>query len=484
MAKDPKTKTVAKPEFKEVTALGGKIAYSGVFTDNSMEATPQNIRTWRGFTRDHQVSSTWQQRRLAVMSVDWDVVAGGEEQVDQLAAEALKDDLAKAGFNHAFGRMMWGKFYGFSVAEVMWTRTASRIGIDAILVRAVERFRFDRLSNELLFTGGAHPSGEPLADRKMWVYRVPGDSDDVPHGPPIGWQLYWPMFLKENGAAFWAVAIEKYGMPTATGKHPQGLGQPEIDNFVQALLAVHGNAAVAFPDGFEVELLEAMRTSGGDYSAFQEYWDKAVSKIIVGQTMTTDDGSSKSQATVHRGILDMVIQADADEICDSFNDGPGKWWSEWNFPSAHPPKVVRRIKKAEDLTKLAERDKTLSEATGRHLSPEYVAEKYNGVEFGDPRPSPGQQAPAAPPAPGGASFAAAFAEPDNISELADQVDDLTAPMVTAMFADIEQILSTSRDLPEFQARLLRYAAEHENKELANMIAGGAAVAALTGMDEA
>ncbi|MAO56711.1 MAG: hypothetical protein CMM61_13585, partial [Rhodospirillaceae bacterium] len=159
MAKDPKTKTVAKPEFKEVTALGGKIAYSGVFTDNSMEATPQNIRTWRGFTRDHQVSSTWQQRRLAVMSVDWDVVAGGEEQVDQLAAEALKDDLAKAGFNHAFGRMMWGKFYGFSVAEVMWTRTASRIGIDAILVRAVERFRFDRLSNELLFTGGAHPSG-------------------------------------------------------------------------------------------------------------------------------------------------------------------------------------------------------------------------------------------------------------------------------------------------------------------------------------
>ena len=359
MASDDKKKTPAKPEFGEHTALGGKIANSGLFSDSSMEATPQNIRTWRAFMRDYQVSSTWEQRRLDVMSVDWDVEAGGKDKADIEAADTLKEQLSAAKFDRAFRKMLWGKYFGFSVAEVMWKQDGNRIGISAINVRAPERFRFDRQTCELLFTGGSNPSGEPLPERKMWIYRTDGDSDDVPHGPPIGWKLYWPMFLKENGATFWAVAMEKYGMPTAVGKHPQGVDQSEVDKFVEALLSIHGNAAVAFPDGFETELLEAMRSSGGDYEKFQTFWDKAISKAIVGQTMTTDDGASKSQADVHRDTLDAFVQSDANDICDSFNDGPGLWLSEWNFPNAKQPKLIRLIKKAEDLGELAERDKNI-----------------------------------------------------------------------------------------------------------------------------
>ena len=129
--------------------------------------------------------------------------------------------------------------------------------------------------------------------------------------------------------------------------------------------------------------------------------------------------------------------------------------------------------------------KTLSEGAGLNLDPDYVRDKYNGVEFSGPKQpalSPTQN-------PTGSTtketnFAVSFADPDGIAQLADQLDDVTAPVVEAMFADIERILETSRDVKEFSERLLQFAGEQDNKDLAKLIAGGGAVAAMMGMDDA
>jgi phage gp29-like protein len=103
--------------------------------------------------------------------------------------------------------------------------------------------------------------------------------------------------------------------------------------------------------------------------------DRAISKIILSQTMTTDDGSSLSQAQVHQGVADKVIKADADLLCESFNRSIGAWFTEFNFPGAIPPRVWRNTEPPEDLAQRAERD-TKIKALGYEPTEDYIAETY------------------------------------------------------------------------------------------------------------
>jgi hypothetical protein len=57
--------------------------------------------------------------------------------------------------------------------------------------------------------------------------------------------------------------------------------------------------------------------------------DECIAKVVLSQTMTTQDGSSLSQAQVHAGVKLEVVKSDADLLSDSFNAGPAR------LPSFH-----------------------------------------------------------------------------------------------------------------------------------------------------
>ena len=103
--------------------------------------------------------------------------------------------------------------------------------------------------------------------------------------------------------------------------------------------------------------------------------DASISKVILSQTMTTDDGSSRSQAEVHQDVLQSVIKSDADLMCESFNRQVVTWLTEWNFPNATPPRVWRNTEPEEDLMARAERDNKIS-TLGYEPTEEYITEIY------------------------------------------------------------------------------------------------------------
>ena len=103
--------------------------------------------------------------------------------------------------------------------------------------------------------------------------------------------------------------------------------------------------------------------------------DAAISKIVLSQTMTTDDGSSLSQAQVHEGVKVEVIKADADMLCESFNQQVVTWLTAWNYPTANPPRVWRNTEPEEDLKARAERDNQISQL-GYEPTEEYILNTY------------------------------------------------------------------------------------------------------------
>ena len=97
---------------------------------------------------------------------------------------------------------------------------------------------------------------------------------------------------------------------------------PKDRNRIEDMLSGMGAAAWAlFPEGTDVDIKE---TSRGDafnvYDKRVERCNSEISKGILNQTMTIDNGSSLSQSQVHLEVLQNVVESDADLIKDIVNE--------------------------------------------------------------------------------------------------------------------------------------------------------------------
>lgn len=332
-----------------------------------------NLAVYKELLRDDQVLSVWQQRRLALTSCDTVVEPGAEDALSKAAAEELQAEIDAMNWDDVTDKALYAVFYGWGVAEIMWRQDGARVRFDRIIVRDRGRFRFDRDGQLYLWDAG----WRLMPDRKFWTITAGGDNDDELYGLGIAHSLYWPVFFKRNDIKFWLIFLEKFGMPTAVAKAPSAkLAEPaERAKVIAMLRQIATDAGVAVPDDVVVELLEAARSGAADYGALHGAMDAAISKITIGQTMTTDNGSSRAQGEVHERVAQKIVEADSDLLCGSFNSGPVKWWTEYNFPGAVPPRVYRQTEPPEDLSQTAATDKAISEL-GFEPDEKYVQEKY------------------------------------------------------------------------------------------------------------
>src|SRR5690606_21614722 len=95
----------AQPEMREVATTGGGRDITRGYVDPMMLLRPQdsvlrlrgngNYELYREVLRDDQVQACFAQRRLAVVSREWEVVPGGDTPADEEAAEFLREQLRR-----------------------------------------------------------------------------------------------------------------------------------------------------------------------------------------------------------------------------------------------------------------------------------------------------------------------------------------------------------------------------------------------------
>ncbi len=350
-----------------------------------------DLRLYERLLRDDQVHTTFQQRRTAVIANPLRVDAGGDSPIDELAADDLREQLQALSFDRITYRMLAGLMYGYAVGECMFEPEGLHIRLANIRVRQARRFRFAINGNLIMVS----PEQRTMPPNKFWVFTCGADDDDNLHGQGLGHWLYWPVWFKRNADRFWALWLEKFASPTPTARGPAGMTDSEEQKLLDLLKAVTTGGRIVIPKGVEIELLEAARQAGGDFNLFVDKMDAAIAKIVVSQTMTTDDGSSLGQAKVHLDVQRAVVRSDAELVCESFNSGPARWLTEWNWPGAKTPIVYRDSEESEDLKLRAERDSIIA-SWGYRPTPEYVAETY-GDGFVDaaatPATTPSEPAP-------------------------------------------------------------------------------------------
>lgn len=408
-----------------------------------------DLALYESVLRDGQVKATYEQRRLAVVAREWGVEAGGDRPIDIEAADDLREQLTSLDWDDVSKKMLTAPFYGFSVGECIWGAGGSRITLDAVKVRKARRFRFDR-DNALRLITRDEPLGIVMPEQKFWIFRAGSDDDDDPYGLGLAHWLYWPVWFKRNGMRFWALFLERFASPTPIAKHPPGAKADEVAKLLNMLSGIVTGGRIAIPNNVALDLLQAMHSSGGDYLEFVKYLDSDIAKIVLSQTMTTDSGSSLSQAVVHQGVKLEVIKSDADLECESFNRQVATWLTAWNYPGAAVPRVWRDCSEPADLKTAAERDAAIL-TVGYRPTADRIQKTYgDGYE---PVPA------GPPPATGGA---AAFAEAPPAAPIVGPADAvLTATtegdewrrLLGPEVELVESLLADAKSLEEVRDRL-------------------------------
>jgi phage gp29-like protein len=333
-----------------------------------------DLQLYEQVAQDDQVKSCLQQRFRAVTAKDWEVTPGGDKRLDKQAAEHLSMQLSQIKWDDCNEKMLWGVLYGFSAAEMLWGRQDEKVIIADIRVRDRRRFHFDT-DQKLRLKTFNDPLGEALPECKFWHFSVGADHDDEPYGRGLGHWLYWPTFFKRNGIRWWMRFLELFASPARKGTYPAGTTEQQKNVLWDALGNFGQDDRFMIPEGLVIEFLESARNGTVDYKSLCDQMDASIAKIILSQTMTTDNGSSRSQAEVHENVADSVIESDADLLCESFNNGPARWLTDWNYPGAAYPKVRRKLEAAPDLGVLADTDTKL-QGLGISLKPEAIAARY------------------------------------------------------------------------------------------------------------
>jgi phage gp29-like protein len=470
----------APPEFREIATTRdglditrGYVEGLGLLApgDSVLREHGSDYDVYRDILRDDQVKPVWEQRRLAVVSREWEVIPGGKRAVDRDAADALREDLEQLNWDAVTDKMLYGVVYGYAVAECLYAPGRGRVRLAGIKVRRQKRFAFTPMGDELRLLTMTAPQGIALPPRKFWTFTVGSDHDDEPYGLGLGHWWFWPVFFKRGTTRLWLYALEKSGAPTAVGEFPPNARPEEKARLLRTLEALQRDSGVILPQGFRISLLEALKYASTEHAALYDRMNAAISKIGLGQTMTTDDGSSMSQAQVHWSVRQDLVAADASVLCESFNRGPARWLTAWNFPNATPPKVWRRLDEAPDLKALSEVQANVYRFGYRPTLPAVISTYGGEWERVD--------APAAEPPPGPA-FAGDESDPDPVDPLSDQLEEAARPLMDGLLEPVRALLARAGSLEEFRDGLLDAYAQQPIGELGALLQQALTVAELTG----
>jgi phage gp29-like protein len=298
-------------------------------------------------------------RKLAVSSLERVVEAATDDAKDVEIADFVREIVMKDQFQMLLTSLLDANAKGYSVAEIMWDRGDKWVPRE-YRWRDQRFFQFDRDTGlELRLRDEVnHADGVALEPYKFVVYR-PELKTGLTLRAGLARVAAVAYMCKSYSLKDWLAFIEVYGMPLRVGRYGPNADEDAKSKLLAAVARIGIDAAAIIPQGMDIEFIETgmgkAQSNDKIFSGMAEYQDSQVSKGVLGQTMTTDDGSSLSQATVHNEVRTDIRNSDAMQLSATIRRDIVKAVVDLNFPGPHENYPVFRfaIEEPEDLVALS-----------------------------------------------------------------------------------------------------------------------------------
>jgi len=282
--------------------------------------------------------------RSGLLGYEYRFVAGADDVESLNAVNVIQDAIGK---QPAKG-MRWNDFHwgiykaileGQSIYEMAWEYTADGLLLPSVLFdRPARRFRYS-IDNELRFLTQNSPLfGEDAPSEKRFLVTRHMSSYDNPYGVAVMSACFWSYTFKHAGFKWFAKFAEKYGIPWAIGRYPEGSDTKVQNALAESLQAMIEDAVAAIPEGNSVELIEPKTSGDPVQERLINLCNREMSKALTSQTLATEiqGNGSRAASETHQARQDSIAKSDRTMVSDTVNQLL-EWITELNFKGATAP---------------------------------------------------------------------------------------------------------------------------------------------------
>ena len=373
----------------------------------------QDASVLASLSADDQVSMAMLARKNRVLNCPHFSFRAGAPEGEEPTPEAdnlyqrFQRDLELMNLRGIISGILDAPFYGFVPLELRWRSDGAWWHLVDVVARPPHWFAFDTENNPV-FVGAwgalcAEPQALPAGKFVMVQHHATYDN---PYGLRLLSRCLWPVTFKRGGLQFYARFVERHGMPWVVGEAPVKAEPHEKRTMAANLASMVQDCVAVIPNGSKVQFLTAGQTQGALHESFIARQDRAISKILMGQTLTAemDGANSLAAAETHKDVADDLADADKAMVADAWNEIAWLYAQVNAGPGVLAP--LAAYEEPEDLTTRAELDKKLFEI-GASFTAEHFTDKYGlkDTEFTIRDSADTTPAPTVPPT----NFAAAVA---------------------------------------------------------------------------
>ncbi len=269
--------------------------------------------------KDLHYRSVLSTRKLQVAGLPVTVEAASDAPEDVKAADLVRDWLRLGILSRSLQDMLDAVGKGYSVCEILWDTEGKSWFPSSIVWRDPRWFQFDRLDGVTLRLKGENGLPEPLAPAKFITHVHKSKS-----GLPIRVGLARPVALfylcKILVLKSWVQFAQVFGFPLRLGRYGNEATKDEKEKLLRAVRNIAQDAAAIIPENMRIEFQSTdVRGNVTVFESLAAYFDKQVSKAVLGQTGTTDVGQHVGTANAHERVRDDIEAADAAQLSATLN---------------------------------------------------------------------------------------------------------------------------------------------------------------------
>lgn len=404
-------------------------------------------------------------RKRQVSQLPITVIAAGDDAQAQKDADLVREFLSRDTLQAEIFDILDAVGKGWSFTEILWDTTGGRWLPRALEWRDPRWFRPDPADGRTPRMLGDGGELLPLPPYKFIRHTFSAKSGLPLRGGLVRGIAWWYLFQAFD-IADWVQFLERYGQPIRIGKYGAGATEEQKATLLRAVRNIAADAGAIIPEGMLLELVEAKISGSIDaFERFAAFANGEVSKAVLGQTGTTENGPYAGTAKVHDEVRADIERADAAQLAATLNRDLIRPLIDLNHgPRAEYPRL--QIGRPDDVN-VPEISEALAKLVPLGLKVQ-MSEVRDMLGFADPDKdsellAAQSSAPAEPPPTPAAALAAATVpsgDQDAIEKLADEeVDAHWQDMTDPLIAEIEKLAAASTTVEEFLAGLPALAAK-------------------------
>jgi phage gp29-like protein len=331
------------------------VAYDGIVENANkvLKELGNTLADLSNLLYDPHIFSVVQSRKSAVLAMEYEILTDDKEK-----QEFIYETFSKIDLKGLISEILDAPLFGYKPIELYWDFQEGKVILQNAIGKPPFWFDFDNKGRLKYYSNGAFE----FVPNKKFILVQHNATYDNPYGHALLTNCLRPYIYKKGALQLWAEFVQKYGSPFLIGKAETNVNPEQLAKLNELLQDAKRNFTIATSSTFDISTLEVDRNSASAlFEGFISFLNSEISKTILSQTLTTEQGKTGSYAMsqTHLQIRQDIVDADKSMVEQALNEII-RLLIDFNYSDGIYP-ILRLYEETDVDMLVAQRDQILSQ---------------------------------------------------------------------------------------------------------------------------